>query len=391
MLPMIQRRAITQAVHIRYRKAAKKGKSAILDEFCETTGYNRSYARRVMRSPGKTGRRKSHYGPRKRIYDVSVFYPLRTLWIAADGICGQRLQPFIPELMRVLEEKKEIKFSKKLKKRLYSISSSTIDRMLKATKKQYQLKGRATTKPGTLLRSTIAVRTFNDWNDLKPGYFETDLVAFCGESVRGDYINGLNLTDVWSGWVGLGAVMGKGQQRVHDAIDQVKQKLFFPLLGLDPDNGTEFINWLLNRYCERHQITFTRIRPNRKNDNCYVEQKNYTVLRRFIGYARYDTEEQLMIIKEMIPLIEDYVNYFQPVLKLKTKERIGSHTKKTYYPAKTPYQRLMDSEFLNDGQKQKMSVYYHTLNPMDLKRRIDKLTVKLNRTLRYKIHDLTNT
>jgi hypothetical protein len=185
--------------------------------------------------------------------------------------------------------------------------------------------------------------------------------------------------------------MGKGQQRVHDVIDQVKQKLFFPLLGLDPDNGTEFINWLLKRYCEENNITFTRIRPNRKNDNCYVEQKNYTVLRRFIGYARFDTEEQFLLIKEMIPLIENYVNYFQPVLKLKSKERIGSHVKKKYYTAQTPYQKLMDSEYLNAEQKQKMSTYYQTLNPMDLKRRIDTLTVKLNKTLRYKIHDLTNT
>jgi hypothetical protein len=152
-----------------------------------------------MRFAGKKGRKKGHYGPKKRTYDVSVFYPLRTLWIAADGICGQRLQPFIPELIRVLEEKKEVRYSKKLKKKLYAISSATIDRMLKATKKRYQLKGRATTKPGTLLRSTVAVRTFNDWDDVRPGFFETDLVVFCGESVRGEYVNGLNLTDVWSG------------------------------------------------------------------------------------------------------------------------------------------------------------------------------------------------
>lgn len=271
------------------------------------------------------------------------------------------------------------------------MGSATIDRMLKATKKQYELKGRSTTKPGTLLRSQIAVRTFDDWNDKRPGYFETDLVAFCGESVRGEYVNGLNLTDVATGWVGLEAVMGKGQHRVHAAIDQVRQRLVFTMLGLDPDNGAEFINHELKRYCETNQIMFTRIRPYKKNDNCYVEQKNYTVLRRFLGYARYDTEEQLHIVKKILVLVEPYVNFFQPVMKLTGKKRIGTNVKKTYDTAKTPYQRLLVSEILNDVQKQSLQTVYDSLNPVDMKRGINRLTEKLNRTLRYKLRDSTNT
>ncbi len=362
----------------------------MLDEFCQTSGYNRSYARRILGTKKSVGRTKHHPG-KQRTYTAEVFYPLRTLWLAADGICGKRLQPYLPELMKVLEEKKEIRLNRLLRRKLSRISAATIDRLLAHVKKQYQLKGRSTTKPGTLLRSTVAVRTFDDWSDLTPGFFETDLVAFCGESVRGEYVNGLNLTDVATGWVCLEAVMGRGQYRVHQAIDRIRQRLFFPLKGLDPDNGTEFINWLMKRYCETHGIIFTRIRPNRKNDNCYVEQKNYTVLRRFLGYARFDTEEQLVIIKEIVTLVELYVNFFQPVMKLKTKQRVGSRVKKTYDIAKTPYQRIVDSGVLSEDNRTSIQTLYKTLNPMDLKRRINKLTEKLNRTLRYISIEATNT
>lgn len=362
----------------------------ILDELCATTGYNRSYARRVLgcrKSPG----RKQAYGPRKRTYDYELFLVLRKLWVIADGICGQRLAPFLPELIRVLEEKKELRVNKRLRKKLTSISASTVDRILKTTKKQYQLKGRSTTKPGTLLRSTVAVRTFNDWSDLTPGFFETDLVAFCGETVQGDYVNGLNLTDVATGWVCLEAVMGKGQFRVHQAIDHARHRLFFPMKGLDPDNGTEFINWIMKQYCETNQIIFTRIRPNRKNDNCYVEQKNYTVLRRFLGYGRYDTQQQLEIIKDIVTLVELYVNFFQPVKKLREKVRVGARVKKRYDIARTPYQRIVDAGVLTEENKMKIQKVYSSLSPVDLKRKINWLTVKLKRTLRYKIHDTANT
>lgn len=204
-------------------------------------------------------------------------------------------------------------------------------------------------------------------------------------------MNGINLTDVATGWVCLEAVMGKGQYRVHQAIDRIRNRLFFPMKGLDPDNGTEFINWLMKRYCKTNSIIFTRIRPNRKNDNCYVEQKNYTVLRRFLGYARYDTEDQLLIVKEIVPLVELYVNFFQPVMKLKTKQRVGSRVKKTYDVAKTPYQRILESGVLTEENKMRIQALYKTLNPMDLKRKINKLTDKLNKTLRYISVEATNT
>jgi len=396
---MKHRIALTKVVRTRYQKASKKEKTKILSEMVANCGYNRSYARRILCSltttrkmdrKGRGGKKIRKYSPRRRKYDASVFYPLRTLWLAADGICGQRLQPFIPELLGVLEKKKEIKVNKVVRRKLLRVGSATIDRMLSAVKRQYKLKGKATTKPGTLLRSTIPIRIFSDWDEQKPGFMETDLVAFCGESVKGDYVNGLDLTDIATGWVCLEAVMGKAQARVHQAVDNTRERLPFPLLGLDSDNGTEFINWLLKRYCDEKQITFTRIRPYRKNDNCFVEQKNYTVLRRFLGYARYETKEQLEIIQEILKLVEPYVNFFQPSMKLTGKERVGPKTKKKHDTAKTPYRRLLNCGILNEGRKKELKEYYESLNPLEMKRKINKLTEKLNKTIVTKIHDLTN-
>ena len=378
---MRQRIAVTCAVRKRYRKSAKKKKSEILSEFVATTGYNRSYARLVLGSFKKQGR-KPKYPPRKRVYDISVFYPLRKLWLTADCICGQRLKPFIPELISVLEKKGEMKLGKEVKKKLCHIGSATIDRLLKATRKQYELRGRTTTKPGTLLKHQIPIRTFSDWDENKPGFLETDTVSFGGGNTSGHFVWGLDMTDVFTGWTLLAAVMGRGQERIHQAVKDGRDRLPFPLLGLDSDSGGEFINDILFRYCKDEGITFTRNRPGKKNDNCYVEQKNYTTLRRFLGYGRYDTDEQLTIIKEILSLAEPYINFFQPVMKLKTKERIGSRVKKTYDTARTPYRRLIDSGILDEEQKQKLSSYYESLNPVDLKRRINKLLQKLNKTLR---------
>lgn len=382
MLTMRQRIAITAEVRARYRKSTKKDKTRILNEFVQTTGYNRSYARLVLGSLKKVGRKK-HYTPRRRKYEAPVLCELKKLWIAADCICGQRLKPFLPELIDRMEHFEEIELTKPIRKKLLTMGSATIDRLLSKTKKSYALnKGKSTTKPGTLLKSLVTIRTYADWDDSRPGFFETDLVAFCGGSVEGDYVNGLNLTDVNTGWVKLKAVMGKGQRGVHQAVNEARCELPYEMLGLDSDNGSEFINNILYRYCTENRISFTRIRANRKNDNCFVEQKNYTVLRRFLGYARYDTEEQLSIFKRLLPLVEDYVNFFSPSQKLKEKTRIGSRVKKKYYEATTPYRKLLVSGILDEDKKQRLTDYYELLNPMELKRKINKYQKELDKTLR---------
>lgn len=389
-LSMRQKIVLTQVVRTRYQKASKRSKTGILNEFLETTGYNRSYARRILGSK-KAPRnfdlrfRKSRHIFRKRVYDYEVFQPLRKIWSSCDGICGKRLKPFITEILEVLKTHKEIKMSKDVEKKLLNISASTIDRLLRSAKKKYKLKGKGTTKPGTLLKHQIPIRTYADWDDKKPGFRELDLVAFCGDSARGDYVNVLDITDVDTFWVSLEACMGKAQVRVHACVDRVKVRLPFNLLGLDSDNGSEFINDIMRRYREASRVTFTRIRPYKKNDNCYVEQKNYTVVRRFLGYARFDRGDQLKLVSEALKLIELYVNFFQPVMKLKEKVydpgRKSKRAKKIYEQAKTPYKRVLESGILSEEKAKELSKLYKSLNPVNLLKVIRTIRVGLDKSV----------
>jgi hypothetical protein len=390
MLNMRQKQALTQTIKKRYRTSTKVDKSRILNELIATTGYNRSYARRLFNNLQKTGRKKKRRA-RARLYDQLVLVALKTIWMAADNICSKRLKPFLPELLEILEKNGEIVVDDKTRQKLIRLSCATIDRLLLSTRRRYQLKGRSTTKPGTLLRSAIPVRTYADWNESKPGFFEADLVALCGNSVAGGYINILDLTDVFTSWICLEAMMGKGQFGVHGSIDAIRRRLPFSLLGIDSDNGTEFVNEIINRYCQKHLITFTRIRPYRKNDNCFVEQKNFSVVRRFLGYTRRETEEELIVVREILKLIEIYVNFFQPSLKLIAKVRVDNRTKKTYDTAKTPFQRLLNSGILGSETKQKLFDFYYSQNPMALRRKIGQLNQKLDQLHRYNLIESTNT
>ena len=351
MLTMRQKQALTETVKKRYRKADKKVKGKILDELVATTGYNRSYARRLFTGHHKIGRKKKRI--RVKIYDQSVAIALTTIWVAADNICSKRLKPFLPELLEILERNNEITVEALTREKLLRVSYSTIDRLLLSYRRRYRLKGKSTTKPGTLLRNAIPIRTYADWNEQSPGFFEADLVGLCGDSVKGDFVYILDLTDVFTGWQALEATMGKGQHGIHRGVETIKNRLVFPLPGLD-------------------------------SDNCFVEQKNFSVVRRFLGYTRRETESELNIIKEMLKLIEVYVNFFQPSLKLVSKIRVDNKTKKTYDEAKTPYQRLINSGILDQQTKQRLKEYYDSLNPMELRRKISKLNQKLDQLHRYK-------
>ena len=395
MLTMKQKQAVAREVALRYKKARKKEKGVILNELTKITGYNRSYAARVLREkirPKVVGkkrigdlnvilvedRRRKRKRLRARRYDKKVFKALKKIWIVEDCICGKRLAPFLPEIVPVLEKFKELNIDKETREKLLNISAATIDRMLAETKKGFQLKsGLSTTKPGTLLKNQIPIRTFADWDDKRPGFFEVDLVAHCGESVRGEYINSLNFTDVASGWVEPEAVMGRSQFKVFKGIEKIEQRLPFPLLGIDSDNDSPFINAHLFNYCQEKEITFTRCRANKKNDQCHVEQKNYSVIRRAVGYSRYDTKEELKVISELYRNLRLYINFFQPVMKLKEKQRVGPRVKKKYDIAKTPYQRILESKDISLKTKRKLKIQYDKLNPAQLKRKITKLQNKL--------------
>jgi len=390
---MRQKQALTATIVRRYTKVSKREKTKILDELVANTGYNRSYARMALNRAAKRDFRKKK--TRKVVvnkkYDLAVLKALTRIWIILNYICGKRLKPFIPELIRVFERDNELNISQEIKNKLLTISPATIDRLLASTKKKLRVKGIGGTKPGTLLKNQISIRTFADWDNVKPGFFELDSVAFCGNALIGHHIWGLNFVDVATGWVGLDAVMGKGQHGIHEATIDFKKRLPFPMLGIDSDNGSEFINGIMIRFCQKEKITFTRIRPGRKNDNCYVEQKNYTVLRNFLGYQRYDTKEQLEIIKQLLRVVELYVNFFQPSRKLTSKTRIGAKVKKTYDQAQTPYQRLLKAGILNRQNQVQLKALYENLNPVQLQREMTKLHQQLAGTNRYKLDEAANT
>lgn len=393
MLTMKEKHALTASIVRRYQKARKKEKTQILDEFVANTGYNRSYARRLIKQSQNRDFRKKRKKKVKRqpYYDEAVKKPLIKIYAALDSICGKRLHPMISEVVGILERDGQLKLTDQVRRKLLKISPATIDRILQPTRKQSQLKGRSGTKPGTLLKSQIEIRTFAQWDNVKPGFFEMDTVAFCGQTLKGHHVWGLNFTDVATGWIGLDAVMGKGQHGIHQATQRFKKRLPFSLLGLDSDNGGEFINDIMFRYCKAQKITFTRIRPGRKNDNCYVEQKNYTTLRKFLSYARYDTKKELELCRQILKKAEVYINFFQPSQKLIKKTRQGAKVTRKHDKAQTPYQRLLKSGILTKEQKQKLHQLYEGLNPMVLLKEIRQLQAKLLKLNRYKLVEATNT
>ncbi len=283
-------REYTEAVRGRYFRATKKEKGRILDEFTEVIGCHRKAAIRLLRRANQPGANKSRGRPLQ--YGAATD-ALRVAWEATDRLCSKRLHPFLPELVKVLRRHGDRTITAEIEAQLCRMSPSTIDRLLRPWRRLGGRRPFTTTKPGSLLKSSIPIRTFADWQEDGPGFLEIDLVSHCGESAEGFYLTTLSTVDVASGWSECMAVWGKGQERVGAAVHRVRQRLPFPLLGLDSDNGSEFINQHLYRYCQREGITFTRSRSYKKNDSCHVEQKNWSVVRRVVGYDRYSSRAAL--------------------------------------------------------------------------------------------------
>jgi hypothetical protein len=385
---MKERQAVTKEVSLRYQKATKKQKGVMLNEFIELTGYTRCYASYVLRNHGRQIRvsraiviegdiRKRRKRKRQKYYDENVFEVLKKIWLIMDCICGKRLAPVLPDIIPCLQRYREIKIDAGTRKKLFKISPATIDRMLSGPRKKLNIKGRSLTKPGTLLKNQIPIRTFSEWDEKRPGFVEIDLVGHDGGDAGGEFIQTLDVTDVCSGWTETQAVRNKAQVWVFEALESIGKRLPFPLLGIDSDNGSEFINHHLLRFCKEGKITFTRSRSYRKNDSCFVEQKNYSIVRRSVGYYRYDTGEELKTINELYGYLRLYTNFFQPVMKLIEKTRIGSKVQKKYDRAQTPYKRVLDSSYVSYQGKHALMKQYDRLNPAELKRQITKLQHKL--------------
>ena len=386
-LDMRTRMRVTKEVVKRYKRASKKAKGKILDEFTEITGYNRSYAARVLREGATTvkpARRARGKSPpkadgrgRKKKYGPEVLRPLSKIWAILDCPCGKRLVSNMPEVVRVLEKFGEMKLSGEVREKLLSISASTADRLLAGERKKLELKSRARTRPGSLLKHQVPIRTFSEWDDARVGFVEMDLVGHDGGNVSGDYCQSLDATDVATGWNEQRAVKNKAQKWTFEAVEEIRRRLPFPLLGVDSDNGGEFINDHLVRYCKAEKITFTRSRAYRKNDSCYVEQKNYTSVRRNVGYMRYDTDEELALLNGLYDVLRLYNNFFLPQMKLTEKMRVGSKVKKRYDEPKTPYRRVLSSPDVDDLAKKRLKRQYAKLNPAKLKREILELQDRL--------------
>jgi hypothetical protein len=397
-LSMQEKKALTREVSRRYQKAGKKEKTTILNELVQTSGYNRKYLVHVLANWGKTvtlrmegetvrlkasphKRRKG--GGRKPKYSGDFVIVLRKIWTFFSYRCGKILAPFMREQMRFLEQPFHI--TEKDKELLLSISPSTIDRLLKQDKKKRVLKGKGGTKPGKLLKKQIPVRTYYADVDKKPGFFEIDTVHHCGTSDLGEFCLTLTATDVYSGWVELRPTLNKAHKWVFEALLDIKSSLPFPLMGLDSDNGSEFINHALLKWCHEQRIQFTRSRAYHKNDNCFVEQKNYSCVRNFVGYYRFSAAAERDALAAVYRSLCPLLNFFIPTFKLISKKRVGSKIKKVYdTKVISPYQRLMASPDLSDAAKVELARRFDLYDPVKLQREVHHAVdalVSLNRAV----------
>ena len=354
----------------RYREASSALKEVILDEFVAATGYVRKYAIRLLNHPADlkltiTRPRPPHYGP-------EVQHALHLAWTAANHICAKRLVPFLPTLVASLEQHSHLHLSEQCRLQLLSMSPATADRLLRPYRKQ-ERHGLSMTKSGTLLKKQIPIRTFQEWNDVQPGFLEADLVAHCATQADGSFLWTLTLTDIATGWTECLPLLNKSQETVIAALKRAQHLLPFAMQGIDTDNGTEFINVELLTFCEQEQITFTRGRPRHSNDQCYVEQKNGQIVRQVVGYDRFVGELAYRQLTELYRALRLYVNCFQPSMKLQTKQREGSKVRRTYDQAQTPMQRLLASGALPSKKQQELLEITEALDPLRLLQQLEHL------------------
>ena len=382
MMTKMSKREYLIELKKKYWRAKKKVKTQLLNDFCEFTKYDRKYALFLLNNPVPA--RWKRYRTRKKLYDQPVIDALLILWRASNEICAERFQPFIPILLPKLVALGELEISSEVEKKLLQISLGTVKRIVRTTKRRSKLKIKGTTKPGSLLKKQIAVR-YGRWIETDPGWCETDTVAHCGDNVGGEFIYSLDVIDICSGWSEQAAIWGKGEAATREQMDVIRRRLPFKLLGLDPDNGSEFINWQMLRYCKKHAINLTRSRPYHKNDNAHVEQKNYTAIRQLIGYHRLDRKEQQALLNDLYANEwRLYLNFFQPTMKLKIKikDTQTKRAKKQYWEAKTPYQRLMEHPQISQEQRAMLKSLYDSLNPIVLQAEIRRKLELLKKTLK---------
>ena len=367
-----ERQAYLKAIRLRYRRARKKAKITILDEFCSVCGYNRKYAIRLLNQRVKAGK-KRRTGPKPIYASAELLTALKRIWFASDQMCSKKLKEAIPLWLPFYETVYKA-LSSETQGRLLSISAATIDRVLKPVRVTYGRKGLSGTKPGTLLKNQIPIRT-DFWDVTQAGFMEADTVAHCGNSLAGNFVWSLTMTDILTTWTENRATWNKGAEGVRDQIKDVEASLPFDMQGFDCDNGSEFLNWHLLRYFTNHPsvTSFTRSRPYKKNDNAHVEQKNWSHVRHLFGYDRFEDPDLVGLMNDLYANEWSlYQNHFIPSMKLLEKKRINSKYIKKYDTPRTPYDRVMALEHVTDAEKERLKTVHQALNPFILKRNIEK-------------------
>lgn len=354
-------------MRVRYVLADRRTKGQLLDEIGAVTGWHRKAVIRRLRSGGRRAPAARAGQRRARGHaDVLAAAALRQVWEAADRPCGKRLAPFVGEVIASLERHGELTLDDATRTRIVSLSAATIDRWLRPTRTS--LPRRPRTGPAALggLASEVAVRTFAEWADAVPGEVQGDLVVHCGVSTAGFYLTSLVLVDVATGWLEVEPVWGLSQERVGGALDATRRRLPMPLLAFHTDNGSAFLNARVQPYCRRRGIRTTRGRPYKKNDQAWVEQRNWVAVRRFVGYGRFSSKAAFAQFARVYAPLRLYFNFFQPIRKVVAKERVGARVRKRYDTARSPFQRLVASAVLTPDQQAALTAQYLALNPVTL-------------------------
>jgi hypothetical protein len=363
-------------LRIRYARRSREGRSLMLDELCEDYGYERKYAIKLLndRLPGSSGRPRP--GPEPQYGAIEPI--VRQIWLSAEQPCGKRLVPILRQWLPFYERRFE-RISARSRRLIQQISAATLDRLLAGARAQFPGKGRCGTKPGSLLKTEIPIRT-GTWDLTRPGYLEADSVAHCGASLAGSFIWSLTYTDIFTGWTEGRAVWNKGAAGVLSATEDVENGLPFALLGFDCDNGGEFLNHHLWNYLARRNapVDFTRSRPYHSDDNAHVEQKNWAWPRQLLGYSRLEDPELVAPIYALYKEVWGPLqNFFLPCLKLKKRWREGSHWRKGYHKPQTAYHRLCELESLAPKQRRRLRDLYKSLDPFELKDALEKRLKKV--------------